>query len=456
MSVSRTRRVSAGAAALAVAACWSLSSLALPAASAQRADPPPTGPTFTRDVAPIIYRNCTTCHRPGEIGPMSLITYRDVRPWARAIRTNVSQRNMPPWFADPKFGKFHNERRLSDREIDTITAWVNRGAPEGNPADLPPAPRYAEGWTIKPDVVFEMSSEFSVPADGTVNYKYFDVPTRFTEDKWVQAVEVRAGDRAHVHHVIVYYQEPTPSPRPRIIQVKPEQARTPPPAQPQGAVDPLDRPGHPLGAMLAAVATGTDPAVYPEGVAIKVPAGSNLTFQLHYTTNGAPGNDRTKVGLVFASKPPDHELRAFNLINGSFTIPAGAPNHRIDAEATFTEDVTLWTLLPHTHLRGKAFEYRIVYPDGRSEVILSVPKYDFSWQTDYAFDPPLKLPKGSRLEATAYYDNSPRNPSNPDPSVDVKWGDQTWEEMMFSAIRYTVDGARLSATAIDAPRSPKR
>jgi hypothetical protein len=418
-------------------------------ASLPAAEQAASAPTFTKNLAPILYKNCTSCHRPGEIGPMSLLTYNEVRPYAKSIRTNVVDRVMPPWFADPQFGKFHNERRLSEADIKTITAWVDSGAPEGNPADLPPAPKYADGWTIKPDVVFEMQTDFAIPADGTIDYKYFDVPTNFTEDKWIQAVEVRPGDRTHVHHAIVYYQEPTQTPRPRVIQVKEDQARVPQPQEGrQGG------PGHPLGLTLVAVATGTEAAAYPEGVARRMAAGSNLTFQLHYTTNGTPGSDRSKVGLVFAKKPPQNEMRSFNLINGSFTIPAGAPNHRVDAEVTFTDDVTLWAILPHTHLRGKSFQYQVVYPDGRTETILSVPKYDFTWQTDYAFSPPLKLPKGTRLEATAHYDNSRGNPANPDPTADVKWGDQTWEEMMFSAVRYTVDSAKLPTTT--AEKTPGR
>lgn len=464
MFATRFRPVLAGALVLASLVGLTAAEQA-PAPSAKPVSTPPPGPTFSKDVAPILYKNCTSCHRAGEIGPMPLVTYREARPWAKAIANSVSARAMPPWFADPQYGKFHNERRLRDTDIATIAAWAGRGAPEGNPADLPPAPTFADGWRIQPDVIFEMPADFNVPAEGTVNYKYFDVPTRFTEDKWIQAIEVRPGDRAHVHHVIVYYQEPAAAPaaggapapatstRPRVFQVNREQARTPPSAP---VTDPLDRPGHPVGSMLATVATGTDPAIYPEGVAIKVAAGSNLTFQIHYTTNGAPGKDRTKIGLVFAKKPPQYELRTANMINGSFTIPAGDPNYRVDADLTFTADVTLWTLLPHTHLRGKSFEYRVVYPDNRTETILSVPKYDFSWQTDYAFNPPLKLPKGTRLEATAHYDNSAKNPSNPDATIDVTWGDQTWEEMMFTAFRYTVDAAKLTTTTSEAPKAPGR
>jgi hypothetical protein len=416
-------------------------------------------PTFTRDVAPILYENCVSCHRPGEVAPMPLITYRDVRPWAAAIRDRVSSRLMPPWGADPNHGKFRNDPSLDPREIDTIVKWVDGGAREGEGA-APKLPAFAEGWQIgKPDVVFEMLSEYEVPATGEIEYQYFEVPTNFKEDRWMQAGEVRAGDRAHVHHIIVYVREPSPVTRPNVVTVRAipgaggaGAAPTPrrgeaggaPPSQPaaatgtQGTQRPLRRTGD---NMLVNWAVGEDAPSYLPGMAKRIPAGSTLVFQVHYTTNGTPGRDRSRIGLIFAKEPPQRELRTGLITNATFAIPPGAGNHEVAAEATFSEDVKVWTLHPHMHLRGKDMTYTVTYPDGRQEVALRVPKFDFGWQTDYWLAEPLTLPKGSRIHVSAHFDNSTANRHNPDPSATVRWGDQTWEEMMIGFFTYTVEGA---------------
>jgi hypothetical protein len=435
--------------------------------SGQSPSPAAGGPTFSKDVAPILYRSCTSCHRPGEIAPMSLLTYRDARPWARSIQDKVAKGAMPPWHADPAHGEFANDRRLSDDDRNTILAWVTAGAPEGNPADLPAAPKYAEGWMVgQPDVVLSMQEDYPIPASGTIAYQYFEVPTNFTEDRWVQGFEVRPGNRAVVHHVIVYARAPRPS-QPTAPAGAPAQRPTPlisfadgmeipagqtggpelPPEQvkPRG---PNDRPApKPLGPSIGAYVPGNSTRMFPAGTAIRLAAGSTLVFQMHYTATGTPSTDRTSIGLVFASAPPATELRTTALINGSLHIPAGAVEHRVDAEMTFNRDITIWSMLPHTHVRGKRWQYDAVYPDGRTETILAVPSYDFEWQTDYIFKQPLRLPKGSRLHATAWYDNSPNNKSNPDFTKDVWWGDQTWEEMMFTGVTYSVDAPPNRANA---------
>jgi hypothetical protein len=415
-------------------------------AQGQRAAAPAGGPTFSRDVAPIFYNKCASCHRPGEVAPMSLITYRDVRPWASAIREKVTTRVMPPWHADRQYGTFRNDLSLTQREIDTIASWVTAGAGEGDPSDLPALPKFPVGWQIgTPDQVFEMQTEFQVPASGEIEYQYFEVPTNFTEDKWMQAGEVRAGDRAHVHHVIVYVREPKPNSRPTVMSIRPilaeGQAPTPAPARPSGTAAPA-RASAPGGgdAMLVNWAVGEDAPVYLPGTAKRIPAGSTLIFQVHYTTNGTPGVDRSRIGLIFAKEPPRQEIRTGIIANPLFAIPAGAPNHEVAAEATFSEDVRIWTMHPHMHLRGKDMTYTAIYPDGRSQIVLNVPKFDFGWQTDYWLAEPLTMPKGSKLHVRAHFDNSQANRSNPDPSKVVRWGDQTWEEMMIGFFTYTVEG----------------
>jgi hypothetical protein len=429
------------------------------------------GPTFSKDVAPILYKNCTNCHRPGEIAPMSLLTYKEARPWAKSIGTQVAKSAMPPWHADPAHGEFVNDRRLSDRDKATIVAWANAGAPEGNPADLPPTPTYESEWLLgKPDAVFSMQEDYPVPAEGTVAYQYFLVPTNLTEDKWIQAMEVRAGDPKVLHHVIVYAQLPAP-PAPPAGATAPVPPPAMPPAQvarpvplftfadesmtriPAGqtggpplppeqrkAPGPNDRPmPRRMGPPVGGFAPGQMVRVYQDGTGMKIPAGTTLIFQMHYTPAGKPTTDRTRVGVKFSRTKPQTEVRFASLVNGSLHIPAGASDHRVDAEMTINQNVTMWSMLPHTHVRGIRWTYEAAYPDGKTETILSVPKYDFNWQTDYVFKQPLKLPKGTKLHATAWYDNSANNKSNPDPTKDVWWGDQTWEEMMYTGLTFSID-----------------
>jgi hypothetical protein len=403
--------------------------------------------TFSRDVAPIVFAKCASCHRPGEVAPMSLLSFKDVRPWAGAIREKVASRAMPPWHADRAYGTFRNNPSLSQAEIDTIVKWVDGGAAEGNPKDLPKPPQFAEGWQIgKPDRVFEMAADFEVPARGAIDYQYFEVPTNFTDDRWMQAGEVRAGDRAHVHHIIVYVREPQARPRPAVVSVRPIVAAG------ERPVLPVARPAPAGGAapapaaaarttdnMLVNWAVGEDAPVYLPGMAKKIPAGSTLIFQVHYTTNGTPGRDRSRLGLVFAKEPPTQEIRTAAIANPLFAIPGGASNHQVEAEATFNDDVKVWTMHPHMHLRGKDMTYTATYPDGRQEIVLRVPRFDFGWQTDYWLAQPLALPKGSKLHVAAHFDNSVANKANPDPAATVRWGDQTWEEMMIGFFTYTVE-----------------
>ncbi|MEK6303660.1 MAG: thiol-disulfide isomerase [Acidobacteriota bacterium] len=399
-------------------------------------------PTFSKDVAPILFKNCASCHRPGDIAPMSLLTYENARPWAKAIREQVAAGNMPPWHATQPHGTFSNDRRLSAKEKDTLIRWADGGAPKGDPKDLPPAPKFADGWEIgTPDAVISMSKEFEVPESGTIAYQFFEVPTNFTEDKWVQAIEVRPGSRSVVHHVLVFCREPGARRSQGFVQVVPNFG-----GFGQGHGNASSREHALPGSLIATTAPGTNAMIFKPGTALRIKAGASLAFQVHYTSNGTATKDRTSVGMIFAKQPPQQEMRNSAFVNPMFVIPPGADNQAVDSAIQFSEDAHIWALFPHTHLRGKSWEYRLVYPDGRSESVLSVPKYNFNWQTYYVFTKPLAVPKGSRLEATAHYDNSTANKWNPDPKVAVRWGPQTWEEMQYSGITYSVDDQSRAAT----------
>ena len=397
-------------------------------------------PTFSKDVAPILYKNCVTCHRPGEAAPMSLMTYADARPWARAMNRRVTDGSMPPWHADNPTGTFENERGLTADEKAVIARWADAGAPEGDPKDRTARPTFTEGWSIgKPDAVFEMAEEYAVPAKGTIQYEYFTIPTNFTEARWLQAIEVRPGNRALVHHVLVYYQAPPESgvtviPPGQILELNAQHSRTPPTAP--GATRPRRIIGRPT--LIATYAPGTAPQVFRPGTAMRLPPGGVIEFQMHYTANGTAGTDRTRVGMIFAKEPPATELRASQFLNGQFAIPAGAADYRVDTDLGFRENVTLWGLFPHTHVRGKRWNYELVMPDGTKKPLLSVSKYDFNWQTYYMFKEPLELPKGTKILSSAWYDNSAANRSNPDPTDTVRWGDQTWEEMQYTGLIFSL------------------
>jgi hypothetical protein len=395
-----------------------------------------TTPTFTKDVAPILYKNCASCHRPGDIGPMSLLTYQEARPWAASIREKVSTGLMPPWHSTDPHGTFSNDRRLSETDRATLIRWASNGAPQGDPKDLPPQPSFVEGWEIgKPDLILSMPKSYNVPDKGTINYQYFTIPTNFTEDKWVQAIEVRPGVRKVVHHILVFVRE-TGAP--------PKQAFMPVDIRSPG--DPADKPhtpqqgfGNGTGTLIATTAPGTNAMTFAPGSAVKIKAGATLLLQVHYTANGTAATDLSSVGFIFAKQEPKQEVHNSAFVNIALKLPPGADNQEVDSAIQFSEDSHITALFPHTHLRGKSWEYSIVYPDGRRQEVLSVPHYDFNWQTYYIFTKPLAVPKGSRIEAIAHYDNSPNNKFNPDPTIEVHWGEQTWQEMQYTGITYTVD-----------------
>ncbi len=369
--------------------------------------------TYANQVSRILQDNCQTCHHPGTAAPISLLTYDDAVSWGDMIKEVVTDKRMPPWHADPHFGKFSNDRRLKPADQETLLAWLDSGRELGDKKDLPAARDYADGWVIgKPDVVFELPETFSVPASGTIPYQYFITPTKFKEDVWVQAAEARPGDRSVVHHIIVSYRDPRNKDR---------------------------NAGRGIGdGFVVGTAPGDMPLILPPGTARKIPAGAELVWQMHYTASGKPAKDRSQIGLIFykGKEPPKHDVQTLGITNSSFAIPPRASNHRVESEWVAPRDILLLSFMPHMHLRGKDFEYKVIYPDGRSEVLLWIPRYDFNWQTMYRVEKQLRLPKGTKIHCTAHFDNSAGNPANPDANREVTWGDQTWEEMMIGWIDF--------------------
>lgn len=378
--------------------------------------------TFSKDVAPILQKNCQGCHRPGEAAPMSLRTYQEARPWAKAMKQAVLTKKMPPWFADAQYGHFRNDRSLPQKDIDTLVSWVDAGAPEGDPKDLPQPLAFVDGWNIgQPDMVLEMPEPFQVPASGTIEYQYVVLPYKFTEDRWVQMAEVRPGNRAMVHHVIAYIRDGSSK---WMRDKKPGELFVPE-ADANGNRPSLN------GDLLSGFAPGLPPSILEPGQGRLIKAGSDIVLQLHYTANGHAGEDRTKVGVIFCKQAPHERVMTLAASNSKFTIPPGDPNYQVDASFELGHDAKLSALLPHMHLRGKDFQYRLVYPTGETETILRVPHYDFGWQLWYQPVSDIVLPKGTQIAATAHFDNSVNNPHNPDSTKAVTWGDQSWEEMMI-------------------------
>lgn len=428
--------------------------------------------TFTRDVAPILFKHCAECHRPNDAAPFSVLTYKDVRPWARSIREKVLSREMPPWHADQRYGNFINDARLGQNDIDTIAAWVDRGAPEGDQKDLPAVPEYVDGWKIgTPDQVFSMSEEHTIAPGAPDDYFVFTIPTRFKEDKWVQAAEIRPSNRRIVHHAIAHILTPQTIARSRVGNGSSVKSEAEPPIfYRQGSLSrvKMDAPVIDDGArsinggslfkrtagsqgsdlfsiLLTSYAPGKGPDVYDHGMAKKVPAGSIIVLQVHYTSfRGAlekPTTDRTSVGLIFAGEPPHDRVVTLTVPNHFFKIPAGAGNHEVTAAYTFEDDVRLVSYMPHMHLRGKDMKYEVLYPDARRETLLWVPHFNFNWQTTYCLKSPLPIPKGSKLIVTAHFDNSAKNKYNPDPTRAVRWGDPTYDEMMIGWMEYVVSNS---------------
>jgi len=385
--------------------------------------------TFHRDVEPLLQRHCQECHRPGEIGPMPLRTYSEVRPWAQAIKRAVASRVMPPWFADSNVRHYQNEALLSDADIQKVVDWVDGGAVEGKSTDAPVPKSFVDGWSIgQPDVTVELPTPINVPASGTIDYTYVIIPTHFTEDHWVTAAEIRPGNRSVVHHAAIHVRPPTSS---WLRSFAPGVAFIPDRAAGMGV--------HLSDEYLAKYAPGRPSGPLSPGTAFLVRAGSDFVVQLHYTTNGTATTDRTKIGLVFAKTPPQKRAFIAPVMNPRLVIPAGASDYQEKAIMTLTEDATLLSVGPHMHARGVSMDVTATTPDGAPDVLVRVPKYDFNWQLLYEFDHPIAVPKGTRLQAFGRWDNSASNRHNPDPTATVHWGDQSWDEMIIAWVLMQID-----------------
>jgi peroxiredoxin len=361
--------------------------------------------TYAKDIAPLLNRKCVVCHRSGQIGPFPLTDYEEAAGWADMIAEVTESNRMPPWHADSKYGKFANDARLSTGEKTLFAKWAEAGAPRGDLNDLPSHPHFADGWLIsKPDAVYYMSEQsFAVKATGVVEYQNFVVDPDWREDRWLAAVEPRPGNPSVVHHILVFVIPPGGS-------------------APTLRSDDL---------FVGCYTPGVRPVPLPEGLAFRGPAGSKLFFEIHYTPNGVAQSDRSCVGIKYADPHAvRREVTVCSAFNTRFEIPPGAPDYEVRSQYVFNQDSLLLTLMPHMHLRGKRFLYEMTFPDGKRETLLSVPNYDFGWQTYYRLAEPRLIPKGSVLNCVAHYDNSEENLNNPDPKAYVRWGNQTYDEMM--------------------------
>ncbi len=377
--------------------------------------PAPDNPTYAKDVAPILNKNCVVCHRPGEAVPMALTSYDLARPWAKSIREMVESRQMPPWHADPSIGEWENDRRLSDRDVTTIVRWIDQGTPRGNPEETPEPPTFTSDWKIgEPDIVFTAFTQ-TLPAELEDEYRYVFVPTGFKEDRWISAAEIRPGNMNVVHHVIVFTADVA-----------------------QG------RNG--LGGSLGGFAPGSPPLMLDKGRGMKIQAGAVLVLQIHYHKEpGTVEQDQTIVGVKFAKDTITKEVRFAEVGTEKFVIPPRDAYYPVEAKRVLDQDVHIEQIVPHMHLRGSDMKVWAKFPDGRKQDLLFVPNYDFNWQTFYKLKQPLLLPKGTELHAYAHYDNSAGNPFNPDPNAEVRWGEPTTAEMMYAFFMYTVVDEKIKA-----------
>ncbi len=365
--------------------------------------------TYCNQISRVVQQHCIECHRDEQIAPFALATYDDVAAWSDTMLEVIDNGRMPPWHANPKHGTFRNDARMPTEDKRLFAQWVENGLPEGEPSDLPAPREFAEGWRIpQPDIVFKMPKVYEVPAKGVVSYQHFMFDPGFTEDKWVLASEARPGNRAVVHHLILFF-------------VPPEQKNF-------RAQDALFN-------MIVAYAPGLPPMVGPENSALRIPAGSKLCFQVHYTPNGSSQTDISEAGLIFTdAEKVEKEFLTEAAMNYKFKIPPGANDYRVNTSYLMRHDSLLYSLSPHMHYRGKSFRFTAHYPDDTEEILLDVPNYDFNWQNVYLLAEPKPLPAGTKVQMVAHYDNSADNLLNPDPTATVFWGDQTWQEMMIGSL----------------------
>jgi mono/diheme cytochrome c family protein len=448
---------------------WVVGSLLAVGASAAPAAAQGTVPTFSKDVAPILYENCVVCHRPGESTPMSLLSYDTSRPWARSIKRRVVAREMPPWYADPQYGHFNNDRRLTQQEIDTIAAWVDGGAPKGSDADLPKPPTFATGWLHpegrQPDAILEMPVEVKWDGAGQVPWTTYYMPVPFGEDKFVEATQVKPSNLAFVHHSVVQVWKPQPGTRidPVTAHLVTDAGKTLSVRIPQGAPEREGSVGRgrdvfdtSSNVWLAVYAPGWTFERYKPGVGKRIPAGWNFGFSQHYQPTGKPESDRTQLALWYQNVPLQKELITRTIGDAHIAdgrqlldtergrqvlpnIPPHMDNFSVVGITPVLEPIAVYSFSPHMHLRGKDIKYTAVFPDGREETLMSAPKYDFNWQIYYENAEPVRLPAGTKIVATAHFDNSTKNKHNPAPDEEVFWSDQSWDEMFSAFLQFTKD-----------------
>jgi hypothetical protein len=411
--------------------------------------------TFSKDVLPILQKNCQTCHRPGQMAPMSLVTFRDARPWARSMKTKVESRQMPPWFADPAHGPFANDRSLAQRDIETIAKWADAGAPEGDPNDAPPPVTWpADGWQITPDIIVR-GPEFRVPArtpNDVVEWVTYLMPSGFTKDTWITSLEIKPSVLAVTHHICFTFQAHKPdakyyvpnwSESERDDEGAAIKGDNPPAGGRASRPGSRSQPGADVGGGFNCFVPGRAADDYrPYGAGKLIPAGSDISMQVHYTPIGKEVVDRPLIGFTVADQAPAKRWMSFGIVGGGpdFAIPPNEANYKSPPfDLTFASDVELVEFMPHMHVRGKSMTYHLVYPDGRDQIVLNVPKYDFNWQLLYQPARPLRVPKGTRMYVDAYYDNSKANRANPNPAKTVYLGRMTWEEMMAPFFGVLID-----------------
>jgi mono/diheme cytochrome c family protein len=384
--------------------------------------------TYSKHVAPILWENCAGCHRPGEVGPFSLLSYGDAAKRAEFLGEITASRRMPPWKAEPGFGEFHDVRRLSDREIELIARWAEAGAPEGNPADLPPAPKFPEGWQLgEPDLVLEMPEAFEVPAAGRDAFRCFVIPTGLAEDRTVAAVEFRPGNRKVVHHALFFLDASG-------------EGREKDEADPAPGYESFGGPGIPLGGSLGGWAPGATPRRLPEGYGRMLRKGSDLVLQVHYHPSGKAEADRSTVGIYFTKEPAAKIVMGLPLVNRGISIPPGEARHKVTARFTLPVDVTAVGISPHMHNLGREMKVVAVGPDGTKTPMIWIKDWDFNWQGQYLYENGVRLPKGTTLELEAFYDNTEGNPRNPNrPPKLVAWGEQTTDEMCLCGVQVVAD-----------------
>ncbi len=384
--------------------------------------------TFAKDVAPILQKRCQHCHRPDQNAPFSLLTYEDAVKHANMIREVTTQRRMPPWHADPRFGHFSNDRRLSTDELAAIASWVDNGMPRGNEKDMPKPIEWPKGWSHgKPDLVLEMPEEYEVKADGVLPYQNWIIDPKFTEDRWVTMAEARPGTPAVVHHIVAYITK-------------------------DGSRNPIGADGSL--AILVGWAPGDLGLVCPPDTALRLPKGCKLRLEMHYTPIGKKAKDRSSIGITFAKEPPKYEMFINEFANMTFEIPPNNPHYRSEATFRVRADARIIGFAPHMHWRGKDYFYEVIYPDGKKQTLLSVPRWDFNWQNVYRFQEPLKVPKGTKIHSIAHWDNSTNNPYNPDPTQRVRFGLQTWDEMMVGFVAYVWERPETAAELAKNPPKP--